>query len=401
MIISLCFALLFMDQPIVENGLEPTGKAFTLEFHEDLRLGPEQDDDHTMWSAGSTGLTVDEDGRLYVADTGSSRILAFEPDGRFIRVVVQKGNGPGEIAALQSFQIFANGQAIAHDLPPGSLPKFHFFDDQLKFVNQRLLKEAVGPPRRVQFAPDGTIFAANFASLNAKEGKIVTRAGVMDLNLKTLLELSALPQKIDFQKFSDPNYLANFIAEGMRTKYNGSGVMNFDGQGHFYSAVTNTYEITKWSPDLQQKLLRVKRRHKPISNPEKNIRAMVEFQVENYRRNPSFAPFIDEAFIDKIIRLMDLPPVKIPVFGIIPMEDGQFLVINDIDAITGRQQADIFDEEGTFIGQVSRNHWAFVRPDPRFIPRMFFRNGFSYTVETAEEGDIEVVRYRYKLVPAG
>ena len=55
--------------------------------------------------------------------------------------------------------------------------------------------------------------------------------------------------------------------------------------------------------------------------------------------------------------------------GIIPMEDGQFLVINDIDAVTGRQQADIFNKEGKFIGQVARNHWAFVRPDPRFIPR--------------------------------
>jgi sugar lactone lactonase YvrE len=48
--------------------------------------------------AKPTGLAVDHDGNLYVADTLNNRIEVFDADGKFIRTFGKAGDGPGYFA---------------------------------------------------------------------------------------------------------------------------------------------------------------------------------------------------------------------------------------------------------------------------------------------------------------
>jgi sugar lactone lactonase YvrE len=48
--------------------------------------------------AKPTGLAVDQDGNLYVADTLNNRIEVFDADGKFINTFGKAGDGPGYFA---------------------------------------------------------------------------------------------------------------------------------------------------------------------------------------------------------------------------------------------------------------------------------------------------------------
>ena len=55
--------------------------------------------DHTLTTPGDfakpSGVAVDKEGNLYVADTLNDRIEEFDADGQFIRSWGKNGDGPG------------------------------------------------------------------------------------------------------------------------------------------------------------------------------------------------------------------------------------------------------------------------------------------------------------------
>jgi hypothetical protein len=51
------------------------------------------------------GIAVDPQGRVYVADAGAEHIKVFGPDGRFIRTIGRKGQGPGEFQGPEFVEV--------------------------------------------------------------------------------------------------------------------------------------------------------------------------------------------------------------------------------------------------------------------------------------------------------
>jgi len=51
------------------------------------------------------GIAVDAQGRVYVADSGAEHLKIFGPDGKFIRAIGRKGQGPGEFQGPEFVEI--------------------------------------------------------------------------------------------------------------------------------------------------------------------------------------------------------------------------------------------------------------------------------------------------------
>jgi DNA-binding beta-propeller fold protein YncE len=74
---------------------------------------------HELTSAGDfakpTGLAVDQEGDLYVADTLNNRIEIFDADGRFISTFGKAGDGPGYFARPKGVAVDGDGHIWVAD----------------------------------------------------------------------------------------------------------------------------------------------------------------------------------------------------------------------------------------------------------------------------------------------
>jgi sugar lactone lactonase YvrE len=75
--------------------------------------------DHTLTTPGDfakpTGVAVDQDGNLYVADMLNARIEIFDADGNFIRTFGKRGDGPGYFAMPKGVAIDCDGHIWVTD----------------------------------------------------------------------------------------------------------------------------------------------------------------------------------------------------------------------------------------------------------------------------------------------
>lgn len=54
------------------------------------------------------GVAVDQEGNIYVADSGNQRVVKFNPEGKFVKSFGRKGQGPGEFISPGQLAIFGN-----------------------------------------------------------------------------------------------------------------------------------------------------------------------------------------------------------------------------------------------------------------------------------------------------
>lgn len=114
-----------------------------------LLPAPHQVGSETLWSVTSFGtadyfhepsdIEIDEAAALiYVVDAGSARVLVFDPQGRFLREIGRKGEGPGEFSRPTGACIVpGNGLAVADF----SGNRIEVFDAAGKFVRSIKLTE--------------------------------------------------------------------------------------------------------------------------------------------------------------------------------------------------------------------------------------------------------------------
>ncbi|MDH3292530.1 MAG: 6-bladed beta-propeller [Gemmatimonadota bacterium] len=73
----------------------------------DLSIGVVEGDPHLVFG-DVRGIEADRDGTIYVLDYQASEIRAFDAEGRFLRTLTRKGQGPGELTE-------ANGMILVGD----------------------------------------------------------------------------------------------------------------------------------------------------------------------------------------------------------------------------------------------------------------------------------------------
>jgi len=61
------------------------------------------------------GVAVDDQGYIFVADSGNNRIQIFHPDGTFLRAFGCWGSGDGEFKGLEGIAVMSNGNILVCD----------------------------------------------------------------------------------------------------------------------------------------------------------------------------------------------------------------------------------------------------------------------------------------------
>ena len=78
------------------------------EAHVDLRFGSLEGDDPNLTFGDIRGIQAASDGTVYVLDFQAAEVRVFDSGGRYLRTIVRRGEGPGEITA-------ANGLVLSGD----------------------------------------------------------------------------------------------------------------------------------------------------------------------------------------------------------------------------------------------------------------------------------------------
>ncbi len=89
-------------------------------------------------------IAVDSDNNRYILDAGNYRILKFDKDWNFLRILGQEGQGPGELLKPRSIDIDGNGNIYVFD--PGNL-RMQIYSPEGRSINTISIKTGSGRSR--------------------------------------------------------------------------------------------------------------------------------------------------------------------------------------------------------------------------------------------------------------
>lgn len=91
-----------------------TLEEWTLELRSDVVIGGQSADAQSAFYE-PTDLGVDGRGRVYVLDSGNSRVQVFEPDGAYLRTLGRSGEGPGDLRRPEGLWVYPDGEVVVAD----------------------------------------------------------------------------------------------------------------------------------------------------------------------------------------------------------------------------------------------------------------------------------------------
>lgn len=370
--------------------------ASPIQFQEIWRVGPDNDEDLGVWGGAGVVARAAKNGEVYVLDPAEQRLVVISADGKIQRTIGGKGEGPGEFINPTNFSILADGSFVVSENRQG-LHVRNYFDAAGKFVER---KDAAGKGISLEHAnvtPSGNYIDALTAKFD-QTGAAHIKTGLYDTNYEekinlTSLELPALdPAKITTGAFW-VNYLSVWFSSQPR-----QGLVTFANNGDIYTCVTDKYEITRYDSQLNKQGI-IQREYKPKPLPEEQLQAMIEPIHEEVLSAlpPALSQILNDAVVGAAIEAANLPRVKPPIFGIVPLEKG-VLVAHDHNPLSGATSADYFDEAGTFVGSVDLPPVAvnLYGAYHGVTVRMTVAGNRAYVIEKVD-GDLNLVAYDLKL----
>lgn len=104
----------------------PTGEWGSASVVEELAIGVELGDDEYMLGA-VRDIAVGADGTLYVSDWQQDVVRMYDTEGRFLRQIGRRGQGPGEYASAPGLGVLPDGTLVMRD---GNTSRLSFFSPE-------------------------------------------------------------------------------------------------------------------------------------------------------------------------------------------------------------------------------------------------------------------------------
>ena len=331
---------------VIKNPKEPMYDEDVFSLVEELSIGEADGRKDYMFSL-IVSIDVDNKGNIYVLDIKENHIKVFNSNGRLIRIIGRKGQGPGEFQRPFTVQITAQNEVVIWDV---MVRKLHFFSLDGEYKKSISFEKLFNQP-----------------ILNS-EGNIVSLVNV-DVAENPKYEL----QKLDLE-LNPLTFYYSFPKQDLVR----------DGYNSFRSslkwAVTNNNEIVCGHPDEGYDL--------KIFNPEGKI---TKYIIKDYTPIKIPAEEIKRATKQQLPpgRFYSIPKYYSAFRHIIVDEDNRIFVFTrerPKDKV-GRYY-DVFSPEGKFISKIP------IRHEMLMSKPIIFKGNKLYLVDADEDGYQYVKRYK-------
>ena len=339
---------------------------------EELSIGNETDDNYLFSKVRK--IVVDNQGNIYVPDSSRCRVQVFDANGKYLRTIGKKGEGPGEQRFILDMITDDDNKKIhILDSRNRKISRYHFdgsFDSDIKLHE--------GSPEKI---------------FPAQNGSYIVLYSYQDDNQETNFKLI---------KYADDGMIEmqinDFISTINRTKHKGGMVVTFkthfdpknyflcDTQGNLYYGFSQTYEIAIYDKEFNKAMV-IKRNvpiREAISEKEKDeVRSTLKEQAR-------------KKGVEIQSNMIKFPRYH-PVFSGIWLDDkGRILVhtySND-----DKVHLDVFNNGGIYIdkmiidapGDGTSLGWIFYCP--------VFKHGYIYSVVQNSDGILVIKKYSLKKI---
>jgi len=162
----------------------PPGEPSQLILKEDLTIGlKEGQEDYILLQP--VDLDVDAQGNIYVLDRKASHIKVYDKNGKFLRTISKKGQGPGEVQGPRDIHITPEGEILVNDTLTRRLLFFSLDGKFIREVSAGKMWMLLNP----KVDTSGNIIAA--FTLMGEEFKEELKK--FDSQLKPILTIASIP----------------------------------------------------------------------------------------------------------------------------------------------------------------------------------------------------------------
>lgn len=179
---------------IISNPSDPKKGLTTYNLVDDLSIGLSDGGDNYLFNRISD-IDVDDDGNIYVVDSGNIRIQVYDSRGKYIRTIGSKGQGPGEFNFLEQIDLDLNGKISTFDV---NSRRISIFSTNGLLIKDFLVTENPGMPVSVYWASQKKIITM-FQTTNEQQ----------KLNLKLVqydMESDQISELAEFVDIPDARY---------------------------------------------------------------------------------------------------------------------------------------------------------------------------------------------------
>jgi hypothetical protein len=345
---------------VVLNHLEPytlIGGPVHLLLENDITIDLEKEEYSGLGLKMPEFVDADSKGNIFITERyGASEyfINKFDSNGKFLKKIGKKGQGPGEIQAVRTLLVDRHDRIRIFD---GSALKVVDFDSEGNLIEETRI-------------PHGLTFVyplanGNYLAMRYPKDKSETYGMYLDLYDPDFKEI----KRLDVYDMSDltPGKKNHGLIVPFHWRVSGERIFVGNGQ--------RGYEIQVF--DLEGKLLRkIRKEYKPVQYPE-------EFRKQTERiiaANPAANLYV----------IKNMPP-----FNSFFIDDGGRLFVMTYEQGENKDEFihDIFNPDGVFIGRVSLGKYGILGRALNHL-NATAANGRFYRLTFKESGYPEVIVYR-------
>lgn len=340
---------------IIANGKTPNpppGQAAKIALTEELTVGQGENPDESFSAVGA--FVVDPEGNIFALDTKDCNIKVYDKEGKFLRRIGKKGQGPGELGTSSGILMTGDGQILVEDV---SNRRLALFKRSGEFIKSISTADKLGLVSLI---------------LDPQGGFAGREMGLTEGNVKMFFEIKKYNQDLK-PLFSLDKIEIPILLPGSGAKINPMEIMSIyqiDKDGRIYYGRNAEYEIKIYDREgnhirtIQKEYDRTKIAKEDIDEMMERIGSAgpAGANLKDMLTFPEYFPPFQQFFLDDRGRL--------------------YVRTYSKGKAKHEYEVDVFDAEGRFIAQfISKSELQLIKGDK------------AYGMEETEDGFRVIKRY--------